>query len=94
MAGNGLSPAPRARQTNLWAIAALVCGIVQFFGAAPAGIAAIILGHKACRQIRQTGQNGYRMAKVGLGLGYFGLGLTLLVLVVLLAASHAVPARP
>lgn len=71
------------RRTNPLAIAALVCGIVQLSGLFPAGVAAIILGHKALRRIRQSGEDGYGLAKTGLVLGY--LGLVLMVLGFLLA---------
>lgn len=76
-------PAALAHRTNPLAIAALVCGIVQF--AFPlAFIAAIILGHKARQQIRRTGEEGYGLATAGLVLGYFSLVSTLLVLLVVL----------
>jgi hypothetical protein len=75
--------AASATRTNPLAIAALVCGIVQFGfvfakGLAVAGIAAIILGHLAIRQIRRTGDRGYGLAKAGLILGYAVLVLALL----------------
>jgi hypothetical protein len=77
---------PMAQQrTNSLAIAALACGIGQLVVFFPAGIAAIILGHKARRQIRQTGEQGDGMALTGLVLGYIGtIGV---VLVVVLAAA-------
>jgi hypothetical protein len=78
---NGDSPASRTSRTNRLAIAALVCGIVQF-GAPPVFIAAIILGHRARRQIRQTGEGGYGIATAGLILGYFVIAATVLVLLV------------
>ncbi len=71
--------------TNTLAIAALICGIGQLVAAFPAGIAAIILGHMARRQIRQTGEQGGRLALAGLILGYVGtVGTVLLILVFLL----------
>jgi Domain of unknown function (DUF4190) len=71
----------RAWRTNPLAVAALVCGIIQFFGLFPAGIVAIIIGHLARRQIRRTGQEGYGLAKAGLILGYVGIGLVVVGLV-------------
>jgi hypothetical protein len=94
MTASGLSQAPRAQRTSPAAIGALVCGILTFCGAAPAGIVAIILGHKALRQIRRTGEAGYGLAKVGLILGYLGLVFTVLGLLIALAASHAGPVTP
>ena len=73
------------------AIAAMVCGIAQFFGFWLLGtIPAIVLGHIARRQIRQTGEQGDGMALAGLILGYVGLGLSVIavtLLVVLVAAA-------
>jgi hypothetical protein len=87
-------PAPTAEErTSGLAIAALACGLGQLLVGFPAGIAAIILGHKARRQIRQTGEQGDGMALTGLVLGYVGtVGLAVLVLAALLffvaATSH------
>jgi hypothetical protein len=81
------------RPTNGLAVASLACGIGQifvwFFGA----VAAVILGHMARRQIKQTGEAGDGMAVAGLALGYVGLVLSVIgtilfiVLVVVLAKS-------
>src|SRR5271166_4476918 len=62
--------------------------------AAPAGIAAIILGHKALRQIRRTDEGGYGLAKAGLILGYFGLVLAVFGLLITLLASNAASVTP
>jgi hypothetical protein len=59
------------RPTNSLAIAALVCGVVQFV-VGFTFIPAIICGHLARRQIRQTGEAGDGMALAGLILGYIG----------------------
>ncbi len=75
------------RRTNSFAIAALVGGIVQFSGLWPAGIVAIILGHRALREIRETEDDGYGLAKAGLVLGYIGVALDVLVVLLLLLAS-------
>lgn len=66
----------------------MVCGIGQLLVGLPATIAAIILGHKARRQILKTGEQGGGMAQAGLILGYVGLGL-LIALTVLLVAGAA-----
>jgi hypothetical protein len=72
-------PAVAQQHTNGLAIAALVCGIGQLLVGFPAGIAAIILGHKARRTIRRTGEQGDGMAQVGLIIGYVGvIGLALI----------------
>jgi hypothetical protein len=75
------------RRTNSFAIAALVCGIVQFSGLWPAGIVAIILGHRALHEIRETGDDGLGLAKAGLTLGYLGVALGVLTILFLLAFS-------
>jgi hypothetical protein len=74
--------------TNGMAVAALICGIGQLMLGFPAGIAAIVLGHKARRRIRQTGERGDGMALAGLILGYIGTaGFVLLALLVVVVAS-------
>jgi hypothetical protein len=83
--------ASRSGRANSLATAALVCGIIQFF-VPPACFAAIILGHVAHRQIRRTGERGYGMATAGLILGYFSVGLALLVAVMALVMNASVPA--
>jgi Domain of unknown function (DUF4190)/Domain of unknown function (DUF1707) len=82
-----------AQRTNGMAIAAIACGFGQLLVGFPAGIAAIILGHKARRQIRQTGEQGDGLALTGLILGYAGtVGLAIFVALALLffmvATSH------
>jgi Domain of unknown function (DUF4190) len=89
VSANGDGPASRTSRTNPFAIAALVCGIVQF-GIPPACIAAIILGHRARRQIRQTGEGGYGIATAGLTLGYLVVASTVLVLLIGLVTSPPV----
>jgi Domain of unknown function (DUF4190)/DUF1707 SHOCT-like domain len=87
-------PGPVAyRRTNGMAVAAMVCGIAQFFGFWLLGtIPAVVLGHLARRRIRQTGEQGDGMALAGLILGYVGLGLSViavtLLVVLVVAAGH------
>ncbi|HTR94647.1 MAG TPA: DUF1707 and DUF4190 domain-containing protein [Trebonia sp.] len=71
------------QRTNGFAIGALVCGIVPFFG----GIPAIILGHVARGQIRRSGDRGDGMAIAGLVLGY--LWVSLWVLILLFGIAHS-----
>jgi hypothetical protein len=84
--------ASQVGRTNSFAIAALVCGIVQF-GVAPACFLAIILGHKARRQIRRTGEGGYGIATAGLILGYFFIASGVLMLVIMFVMNASVPAN-
>jgi hypothetical protein len=73
--------------TNALAITSLVCGIGQFFGFWLLGtIPAIVCGHIARRQIRQTGEDGDGMAKAGLILGWVGAALTVIVTLIVVAA--------
>lgn len=88
MITNESAASPKAQRTNPLAIASLICGIIQFAGL-PAWIVAIVLGHWARRQIRQTGERGDGLAKAGLTLGYIGLALTVVGIVVLVLLSTA-----
>jgi hypothetical protein len=85
-------PAYPVTRTNGLAIAAMVCGIAQFAGFWLLGtIPAIILGHMARKQIRQTGEQGAGMATAGLVLGYVGIALTVIfaiAVVAIVSASH------
>ena len=77
----------RTPGTNSLAVASLVFGIAEFFTAGITAVPAVILGHKARRQIRVTGEQGSGMATAGLVLGWAAIGLfALLVAVAVLAA--------
>ena len=71
------------QRTNGFAVGALVCGIVPFFG----GIPAVILGHVARGQIRKSGERGDGMAVAGLVLGYLWISLWLMI-ILLGIANH------
>ncbi len=83
-------PVPPVQRTNALAIASLACGIGQLLVWFPASIAAIVLGHKARRQIRQTGEQGDGLARAGLILGYLGLAFTLLLALLVVAVAVSV----
>ncbi len=74
------------RRTNGLAVASLVCGIGQVFFWFLAAIPAVVLGHMARRQIRQTGEDGAGMALAGLILGWIGIVATVLFVAVIVAA--------
>ncbi len=77
-------PAP----ANSLAIASLVFGLMEFFTMGLTAIPAVVLGHKARRQIRLTGERGSGMATAGLVLGWTAIGLfVVLVAVAVLAAT-------
>jgi Domain of unknown function (DUF1707)/Domain of unknown function (DUF4190) len=65
-------PRPARARINSLAKTALILGIMQFFFF-PLGIAAIVAGTKARRQIRETGEAGYDRATLGLALGWMGV---------------------
>jgi hypothetical protein len=76
-------------KTNSMAIASLLCGAGQVMFWPLITIPAIVLGHVARRQIRQTGEGGSGLATAGLVLGYIGAGvfaLGILALVLILVA--------
>lgn len=85
------------QRTNGLAVAALVCGIGQLVAFWPATILAIVLGHKARREIQRTGEQGDGLARAGIILGYVGVGLTLLAVLLIMvgmaAVGHSVPAH-
>ncbi len=69
-----------AARTNALAITSLCCGIAQLIFGIFSGIPAIILGHIARRQIRESGEQGDGMATAGIVLGWVGVALSALVL--------------
>jgi hypothetical protein len=71
---------PTPAQTNSLARAALILSIMQIV-MFPLGIAAIVAGTGARRQIRETGEAGYRMATAGLMLGWLGVTILLIAMI-------------
>jgi hypothetical protein len=71
--GSGPPVAP-ARKTNGMALASLISGVVAWV-ALPlvGGVAAIVCGHIAQKQVRETGEEGAGLAVAGLVLGYLNL---------------------
>lgn len=69
-------PQPPALATiNSLAVASLICGVAEFPTLGLTALPAVILGSKARRQIRQTGQRGEGLAVAGLILGWFVLAV-------------------
>ncbi len=78
------------KKTNGLAIAALICGIVQFVGFWLLGtIPAIVLGHMARKQIRQRNEQGAGLALAGLILGYVGIALTVIFVIIIIIAANS-----
>jgi hypothetical protein len=73
-------------RTNQMAVASMVCGLCQVFFWFVAGIPAIVLGHVARRQIRETGEGGIGMATAGMIMGYIGVLGPLIAIIAALAA--------
>jgi len=73
--------------TNSMAVAALACGIGEFFTMGLTAIPAIVLGHAARRQLRRTGERGDGMALTGLILGWAGIGLIMVAIAGLIVVS-------
>lgn len=91
--GAALLPVPAGPpKTNSMAVGAMICGFAEFFTFGLTSIPAVILGHAARGQIRQTGETGTGMAMTGLVLGWLAIGLWLLfwagVLVAGVALGH------
>jgi hypothetical protein len=78
---------PPTLPTNGLAIASLVCGVGTFV-IGLSFIPAIICGHIARRQIRQTGEQGGGLALAGLILGYVGGALFIVLVLVFVAVVH------
>ena len=69
--------APR-RPTNTMALVSLIIGIVSIMSCQLLGAVAIWLGNKARAEIRQTGEDGDGMALAGIIVGWCGIALTAL----------------
>jgi Domain of unknown function (DUF1707)/Domain of unknown function (DUF4190) len=80
-------PAPVAQRTNPLAIASLACGLAQPFTGGLTMIPAVILGHAARSQIRRTGEGGIGLATAGLVLGWTGVIMMLLLIMVFIGAA-------
>jgi Domain of unknown function (DUF4190)/DUF1707 SHOCT-like domain len=91
--GAALLPVPVGPpKTNSMAVASMICGVAEFFTFGLTSIPAVILGHLARGQIRQTGEAGAGLALTGLILGWLAVVLWLLfwagVLVAGVALGH------
>jgi hypothetical protein len=80
--------APVARPNGL-AVASLVCGFGQFLVGPLATVPAILFGHMALNQIKESGEQGKGLAVAGLVLGWgaVALGIILMFAVMTVAAG-------
>ena len=88
--------APVAKANGL-AVASLACGLAQFLVGPVATVPAILLGHMARNQIKQTGEQGAGLALAGLVLGWssVALGIILMLAVMTVAArTHGAVQAP
>jgi Domain of unknown function (DUF1707)/Domain of unknown function (DUF4190) len=74
---------PPPSGTNSMAIASMVLGVAEFFTAGLTAIPAVVCGHIARRQMKETAQRGDGLATSGLVLGY----MAIIFWAVLIAAS-------
>src|SRR6266704_3544390 len=82
--------------TNSLARASLVLGVAEFFTMGLTAIPAIICGHMAKREMRETGQRGDGLATSGLVLGYmavifWGILIALSIVGAVISASTGTP---
>ena len=64
---------PPSGGTNSMAIASMVLGVAEFFTAGLTAIPAVVCGHIARRQMKQTAERGDGLATSGLVLGYMAI---------------------
>jgi uncharacterized protein DUF1707/uncharacterized protein DUF4190 len=76
------SPVPGRPPANSLAVASLCCGIAEFFTGGLSAIPAVVCGHIARSQIRRTGEPGAGLALVGLVLGWCGVLVWALVVII------------
>lgn len=97
--GPALLPVPAAPpRTNSAAVAAMCCGVAEFFTFGLTAIPAVVLGHVARGQIRRTGEAGAGLALTGLILGWLAIALFALfvagITVAAVSFGHAVVHPP
>ena len=80
------------QRTNGMAVASLVLGILglftSFFLFGIGSILALIFGYIGRNKIRQTGENGSGMAIAGIVLGWIGVALAIIAIIVGIAAVN------
>lgn len=88
---------PEPSETNIWALASIISGVLAWLGLfGIGGLVAIIAGHVAKGQIRQSAgrMSGDGLATAGLVLGYANVALTLLTICLILLAVFGVITMP
>ncbi|MCR2785787.1 MULTISPECIES: DUF4190 domain-containing protein [unclassified Microbacterium] len=79
-------------KTNVLAIVSMIASIVGAVGILPiiGSIAGAIMGHIALKQIATTGEKGRGMALAGVIVGWVGLGLVALIILIFVLAAIGV----
>jgi DUF1707 SHOCT-like domain/Domain of unknown function (DUF4190) len=86
--GQQVSPYVKA-PANQMAVISLGFGIGQIMLPFVGAVVAIVCGHRARHEILQTGESGDGMAVAGLVLGYIGVILPLLAVIIVISAVAA-----
>lgn len=81
---------PVAQKTNTFAIISLVASIAGWITGITF-IVGIIFGHISLSQIKKTGENGRGMAIAGLVVGYVGIALTIIGVIIFIAVLATLP---
>ena len=85
---------PPAKKTNVLAIVSLIASIAGFVIAWGIGsIVGIICGHISLSQIKKTGEEGHGLAVAGLIVGYIGLALAILSVIIIAIVFGAIAAN-
>ena len=85
---------PPAKKTNVLAIVSLIASIAGFVIAWGIGsIVGIICGHISLSQIKKTGEEGRGLAVAGLIVGYIGLALAILSVIIIAIVFGAIAAN-
>jgi uncharacterized membrane protein YidH (DUF202 family) len=73
------------RRTNVLALTSLIAGLCGLSLVPLVGsVVAVVTGHLALNQVRETGEDGEVLAKAGLWLGYLAIALVVLAVAFLL----------
>jgi hypothetical protein len=80
---------PVRPRVNSAAVGALTCGIGVFLTMGLTGVPAIVLGHSARRQLRETRERGDSLALTGIALGWAGVAILAVFVVGLVAVFVA-----
>lgn len=78
---------PQPTSTNGYAIASLVLSLV--FACGIGSILAVVFGYRARREIAERGQEGSGMATAGIVIGWIGIALLVLYIVLMVVAAVA-----